>query len=611
MANQNFRVKNGLEVGGVQIASDAGVINSTALPVSGATAATYGNATAIPVVTVDARGIVTNVQTTAVSGVSSFVYTPANTTFVLSTGDGAAYAQTMTFDGDGFVTNATGIHIELNGGTLLNGATGLSVNVAALSHDSLDGYVANEHIDHSSVSIATGAGLSGGGDLTATRTLSVAAGNTQVLSNTTGVFINAGAIGLSSLGGYDANEHIDHTGVTLTAGNGLTGGGTIAASRSFTVVGNTGIVVTADGVFVNSTALDHTDMTNYVSNEHIDHTGVILTAGAGLTGGGDIAASRTFTIGAGNGITVNADDVAVTAGIGIASNSTGIHLLAGDGLAANSTTAKVVAGTGVVSNSTGIHIGQSVGTTNDVQFRDIIISGNLTVSGTQTTVSTETLTVDDNMIVLNNNEAGTPSEDAGIEIERGTSTNVKLQWKEDGDKWQVTEDGSTYYDLHHKGTAVALGTDTSGNYVDNVTVGVGLSVTGTAGVGWEPALAVVANTGITANSTGIFTNDSEIVHDSLSGFVANEHIDHSGVSITAGNGLTGGGNITATRSIAVTGGTGVTSNSTGVHIGQSVGTSDNVTFAQGTLTTGKITSLTDSSDRVLKVYNSSGSLIWG
>ncbi|MGY8867356.1 MAG: hypothetical protein ACKVJK_17295 [Methylophagaceae bacterium] len=215
------------------------------------------------------------------------------------------------------------------------------------------------------------------------------------------------------------------------------------------------------------------------------------------------------------------------------------------------------------------------------------------------------------MIVLNNNEAGVPSEDAGIEIERGSSTNVKLQWKEDGDKWQVTEDGSTYYDLHHKGTAVALGTDTSGNYVDNVTVGVGLSVTGTAGVGWEPALAVVANTGITANSTGIFTNDSEIVHDSLSGFVANEHIDHSGVSITAGNGLPGGGNITATRSIAVTGGTGVTSNSTGVHIGQSVGTSDNVTFAQGTLTTGKITSLTDSSDRVLKVYNSSGSLIWG
>ena len=37
-----------------------------------------------------------------------------------------------------------------------------------------------------------------------------------------------------------------------------------------------------------------------------------LTAGAGLTGGGDLSADRTFTVGAGLGITVNADDVALT-----------------------------------------------------------------------------------------------------------------------------------------------------------------------------------------------------------------------------------------------------------------------------------------------------------
>ena len=78
---------------------------------------------------------------------------------------------------------------------------------------------------------------------------------------------------------------------------------------------------------------------------------------------------------------------------------------------------------------------------------DIVVPGNLTVSGTQTTVATETLTVDDNMIVLNNNESGTPSQDAGIEVERGTSTNVKLQFKESTDKWQFTNDGSAYVDI--------------------------------------------------------------------------------------------------------------------------------------------------------------------
>lgn len=36
-----------------------------------------------------------------------------------------------------------------------------------------------------------------------------------------------------------------------------------------------------------------------------------LTAGLGLTGGGNLAANRTFNVGAGTGVTVNADDVAI------------------------------------------------------------------------------------------------------------------------------------------------------------------------------------------------------------------------------------------------------------------------------------------------------------
>jgi len=57
--------------------------------------------------------------------------------------------------------------------------------------------------------------------------------------------------------------------------------------------------------------LNHDNLTGFVGNEHIDHSSVTLTAGAGLTGGGTIAANRTFAVGAGSGIAVNADDVAV------------------------------------------------------------------------------------------------------------------------------------------------------------------------------------------------------------------------------------------------------------------------------------------------------------
>lgn len=61
----------------------------------------------------------------------------------------------------------------------------------------------------------------------------------------------------------------------------------------------------------------------------------------------------------------------------------------------------------------------------------------LTVSGTTTTVNSETVTVDDNIIVLNANEAGTPSVDAGIEVERGTLTNAQLLWNETADRFQA------------------------------------------------------------------------------------------------------------------------------------------------------------------------------
>ena len=85
-------------------------------------------------------------------------------------------------------------------------------------------------------------------------------------------------------------------------------------------------------------------------------------------------------------------------------------------------------------------------------------------------------------------------------------------------------------------------------------------------------------TGITISSGSITTTDGDIVHDNTSGFVANEHIDHTAVSITAGAGLTGGGTIAATRNIAIGAGTGITVNANDIAIGQSVATNANVTF---------------------------------
>ena len=172
----------------------------------------------------------------------------------------------------------------------------------------------------------------------------------------------------------------------------------------------TGINLSSGAISTDDGAIDIHALSGYVANEHIDHSGVNLTAGAGLTGGGDITASRSFVVGQGDGISVAADAVAVDSSVVRTSGS------------------------------------QSIGGAKTFSD-DAIFSGNITINGTQTVINTETLTVDDNIIVLNNNESGTPSENAGIEVERGTSTNVKLQWDESADVWQFTNDGSTYFSI--------------------------------------------------------------------------------------------------------------------------------------------------------------------
>lgn len=137
----------------------------------------------------------------------------------------------------------------------------------------------------------------------------------------------------------------------------------------------------------------------------------------------------------------------------------------------------------------------------------VVISGNLTVSGTTTFVNTATLNVSDNIITLNSDVGAiAPSENAGVEVNRGTSANVSLIWNETADKWQITEDGTNFFNIHRKGTDVVLGTDTTGDYVATVASGNGLTGSGT-GEGSTPTLAVVANTELTANSSGVHHND--------------------------------------------------------------------------------------------------------
>jgi hypothetical protein len=76
---------------------------------------------------------------------------------------------------------------------------------------------------------------------------------------------------------------------------------------------------------------------------------------------------------------------------------------------------------------------------------DTVVTGNLTVTGTQFYANTVNLTVVDNIITLNSNVTGAPTLSAGLEVNRGSSSNTKLLWSEANTSWEFTNNG-TFYD---------------------------------------------------------------------------------------------------------------------------------------------------------------------
>jgi hypothetical protein len=78
---------------------------------------------------------------------------------------------------------------------------------------------------------------------------------------------------------------------------------------------------------------------------------------------------------------------------------------------------------------------------------NLTVSGDLVIQGDTVSLNTTELLVEDNFIILNSNVTGSPTLNAGIEIERGSQPNVILRWNESVNQWQVTVDGTNFYNV--------------------------------------------------------------------------------------------------------------------------------------------------------------------
>ena len=72
-----------------------------------------------------------------------------------------------------------------------------------------------------------------------------------------------------------------------------------------------------------------------------------------------------------------------------------------------------------------------------VDDNTIVIRGDLTIQGTQTTANAEVLQISDNTILLNYDYPNQlPTEDAFVTVERGSRSNTSLRWNESSNRWQ-------------------------------------------------------------------------------------------------------------------------------------------------------------------------------
>ena len=149
----------------------------------------------------------------------------------------------------------------------------------------------------------------------------------------------------------------------------------------------------------------------------------------------------------------NASDKKLYYGYGDDGNgvATSVIAIGGPGAFVDRTTAQSVAG--------------------DKTFSDnVVVTGNLTVNGTTTSLQTTNSVVKDALIELGNGTSGTPANDAGLVIERGTSANAFIGWDESEDKFIVGTGTFTGADTGNLSvTTGTLVSNLEGNVTGNVT----------------------------------------------------------------------------------------------------------------------------------------------
>jgi len=153
---------------------------------------------------------------------------------------------------------------------------------AGVDHNQLTNYVANRHIDHASININAGTGLSGGGDLTASRTISMPN------VGTASTYGSASSVSVITTDAQGRVSSAVSTAISIVSSAITDFASTVRSTllTGYTIGANTAIAAT-DTVLQAFGKVQGQISALFARN---------INTGTGLSGGGDLSADRTISI---------------------------------------------------------------------------------------------------------------------------------------------------------------------------------------------------------------------------------------------------------------------------------------------------------------------------
>lgn len=381
--------------------------------------------------------------------VSTSAFNLANTTATTVNFAGAATAVNIgnssgVINSAGDLNIATGKEYKINNVSILN-ATTLGSSVVSSSLTSVGTVTSGTW--SASFGTVSGENLTNltAGNLTGTIPSTVL-GNSTVYVGTTAILLNRSSAAQSLTG----ITSIDGSAATLTTARtiGMTGD-VVWTSASFDGSGN-----------VTGTSTISDDAVTYAKIQNVSAQYTLL--GRISTGSGNVeelTADNVVTL-------INQASTAIAAtegGTGQTSYTTG-DLLYASSSSALAKLAGVAVGSALISGGTGTapswgkigldtHVSGTLpvanggtGVTTSTGTGSVVLSASPTFTGTISadTVTASTMNSTGSDITLLSSVTGSPSSNAALVVNRGTSDDVSIRWNETTDAWEYTNDGTTY-----------------------------------------------------------------------------------------------------------------------------------------------------------------------